>query len=104
MVPRRLLERFAPGRSYPESEVNEMLCEARGDVGILRRELVDYGFMVHDRGIYRLAIELPARGSTLAQEVGNEQVWFEPLVASATARVMHDGDLPSAETHAGQQE
>ena len=33
--------------------------------------------MVRDRGIYRIATELPARGSTVAQEVGNEQSWFE---------------------------
>jgi hypothetical protein len=48
--------------------------EANGDVGILRRELVDYGFMVRDRGIYRIAIELPATGSIVALEVGNEKV------------------------------
>ena len=81
IVLRRLLERFAPGRSYPESEVNELLREAHEDVATLRRELVDYGFMVRDRGIYRIATELPARGSTVAQEVGNEQAWFEQLVA-----------------------
>jgi hypothetical protein len=81
-----------------------MLREANGDVGILRRELVDYGFMVREGTIYRLATELPDRGSTIAQEVRNEQVWFEPLVASATARVMHDRDLPRPETPAGQQE
>src|SRR5688500_8570922 len=92
IVLRRLLDRFAPGRSYPESEVNELLREAHDDVATLRRELVDYGFMVRDRGIYRLATELPDRGSTVAQEVGNEQSWFEELVATATARAIHDGD------------
>jgi hypothetical protein len=96
IVLRRLLERFAPDRSYPESEVNELLREAHEDVATLRRELVDYGFMIRDRGIYRIATELPARGSTVAQEVGNERAWFEQLVAGATARAIHgrDGSIP----------
>src|SRR5215212_10808491 len=101
IVLRRLLERFAPGRSYPESEVNELLREAHEDVATLRRELVDYGFMVRDRGIYRIAAELPARGSTVNQEVGNEQSWFPKLVAAATARVINGGDRPGPETLSG---
>src|SRR5215213_7151813 len=89
IVLRRLLERFAPDRSYPEPEVNELLREAHEDVATLRRELVDYGFMVRDRGIYRIATELPARGSTVTQEVGNEQDWFAELVAAATFRAIN---------------
>ena len=92
VVLRRLLERFGPGRDYTEAEVNVMLREAHDDVATLRRELVDYGFMARDRGIYRLATELPGRGSTVAQEVGNEQFWFEQLVATATARAVHGRD------------
>ena len=65
----------------PGSGGQRLLREAHDDVATLRRELVDYGFMVRDRGIYRIATELPARGSTVAQEVGNEQAWFEELVA-----------------------
>ena len=104
IVLRRLLERFAPDRAYPESEVNDLLREAHDDVATLRRELVDYGFMVRDRGIYRIATELPDRGSTVAQEVGNEQAWFERLVATATARAINARDLPAAETPSGQPE
>jgi hypothetical protein len=104
IVLRRLLERFNPDRTYPESEVNEMLREAHDDVATLRRELVDYGFMVRDRGIYRIATELPARGSTVAQEVGNERAWFEELVAAATARAIHGRDRSISETLAGQLE
>ena len=104
IVLRRLLERFAPDRAYREAEVNDLLREAHDDVATLRRELVDYGFMVRDRGIYRIATELPARGSTVAQEVGNEQAWFERLVAAATARAISGRDLPAAETPAGQPE
>src|SRR5215208_8303382 len=101
IVLRRLLERFTPGRTYPESEVNEMLREAHDDIATLRRELVDYGFMVRDRGIYRVATELPGRGSTIAQEVGDEQAWFEQLVAGATARVIHGRKVPGPETPSG---
>jgi len=104
IVLRRLLERFAPDRAYPESEVNDLLREAHDDVATLRRELVDYGFMVRDRGIYRVATELPGRGSTVAQEVGNEQAWFQRLVAAATAGAINGGDLPGYETPAGQPE
>jgi hypothetical protein len=104
IVLRRLLERFAPGRSYPESEVNELLREAHDDVATLRRELVDYGFMVRDRGIYRIATELPARGSSVKQEVGNEQAWFAELVAAATSRAIQGGDRPNAETPSGRHE
>ena len=104
IVLRRLLERFAPGRAYPEAEVNELLREAHDDVATLRRELVDYGFMVRDRGTYRLATELPGRGSTVAQEVGNEQSWFEELVATATARAIHGRDLSIPEKPSAQHE
>jgi hypothetical protein len=104
VVLRRLLERFAPGRDYTEAEVNEMLREAHDDVATLRRELVDYGFMARDRGIYRLATELPGRGSTVAQEVGNEQPWFEELVARATARAIDGRDGSNPERPSAQHE
>jgi hypothetical protein len=104
IVLRRLLERFDPGRSYPEPEVNDLLREAHDDVATLRRELVDYGFLVRDRGIYRIATELPVRGTTVAQEVGNEQVWFEQLVAAATARALKGHGRPGPEMPAGQRE
>jgi hypothetical protein len=104
IVMRRLLERFGPDRSYPESEVNELLREAHDDVATLRRELVDYGFMIRDRGIYRIATELPARGSTVTQEVGNEQTWFAELLAAATSRAILGHDRATSETLPGQHE
>ncbi len=104
IVLRRLLERFNPDQSYRESEVNKLLREAHDDVATLRRELVDYGFMVRARGIYRIATELPARGSTVAQEVGNERAWFEELVATATARAIHGRDGSNPERPSAQHE
>jgi DNA-binding HxlR family transcriptional regulator len=101
VVLRRLLERFDPHRDYPEREVNDLLRLAHDDVASLRRELVDYGFMVRDRGIYRVASELPDRGPTVRQEVGDEREWFPALVAAAmqravTAQQRHDRETPNA--------
>jgi DNA-binding transcriptional ArsR family regulator len=98
IVLRRLLERFEANRSYPEREVNDLLRLAHDDVASLRRELVDYGFMVRDRGIYRIASELPDRGPSVRQEVGNEAEWFPALVAAATKRAVSPGQAPHHET------
>ena len=88
VVLRHLLTRFMPGREYGEREVNDILKVANEDYATLRRELVDYGFMTRDKGIYRVATELPARGATVAQEVGDEAAWFEALLADATRRAI----------------
>ena len=47
-----LAERFAPGRSYPEAEVNALLAGDAPDHATLRRLLVDHGFLDRDRGTY----------------------------------------------------
>jgi hypothetical protein len=49
---------------------------------------VDYGFMTRDKGIYRVASALPARGPTVRQEVGNEARWFADLVSASTERAL----------------
>ena len=90
IVLRRLLERFVPGKTYPETEVNDLLREAHDDVATLRRELVDYGFMQRDRGVYWLATGPPPRGATVRQEVGDESAWFQTLILEATFRAMQD--------------
>jgi biotin operon repressor len=85
VILRYLLGRFEPGRAYPEREVNDLLRRAHDDVATLRRELVDYGFMTREAGVYRLGETPPARGATVAQEVGpDETAWFASLVARAT--------------------
>jgi biotin operon repressor len=88
VVLRKLLEGFTPGVVYPEREVNDILRQAHDDVATLRRELVDYGFMVRQGGEYRVAGALPARGATVSQEVGDEAEWFPALVSAATARAV----------------
>ncbi len=104
IVLRFLLEQFTPGRDYSEREVNAILATAHEDVATLRRELVDYGFMTRDRGIYRVATTLPDRGPTVAQEVGNEAHWFAELVAGATARAVSGAPNASLERPAAPRE
>ena len=89
IVLRHLLTRFDPAREYSEREVNDILKVANEDYATLRRELVDYGFMNRDKGIYRVATELPARGATVSQEVGNEAAWFQDLLTAATQRAIN---------------
>ena len=95
IILQRLVERFAPARDYPEKEVNALLREAHEDVATLRRELVDYGFMTREAGVYRVARSLPGRGATVAQEIsGDEHAWLHALLEGATARAMRP---PAAE-------
>ncbi len=43
---------FEPGRTYPETEVNEVLREFHDDVAALRRYLVDEGFLTRESNVY----------------------------------------------------
>jgi hypothetical protein len=47
-----LVQRFEPGRHYPERTVNHMLSEAHPDTAALRRYLVDEGLLARDHGDY----------------------------------------------------
>lgn len=80
---------FDPARQYPEREVNAILRQAHPDVATLRRELVDYGYLERESGIYRVA-ELPsAHGPNVAQEItGDEHAWLRALVGGATSRAI----------------
>ncbi len=83
-VLQHLMERFVPRTEYSEKTVNEMLKSAHPDFATLRRELVDYGFMTRENGIYRVAEALPIRGPNVAQEIsGDEHDWLKTLVDSA---------------------
>lgn len=83
-VLQHLLARFDPERDYPERQVNDLLREAHEDVATLRRELVDYGFMTRESGIYRVARSLPVRGPTVAQEIaGDENAWLRGVLDRA---------------------
>jgi len=47
-----LVQRFEPGRHYPERTVNHMLSEVHPDTAALRRYLVDEGLLARDHGEY----------------------------------------------------
>lgn len=80
---------FNPQRAYPENEVNAILRQAHDDVATLRRELVDYGYLQREAGIYQVAATPPPRGVQVAQEItGDERAWLRQLVASATTRAL----------------
>jgi len=84
IVLQHLTNRFDAGRTYKESEINDLLRPAHDDVATLRRELVDYGFMQRDRGIYQMTRGAPARSKQVQQEItGNEMEWFGSVIARA---------------------
>lgn len=67
--------------------MNDLLRQAHDDTATLRRELVNYGFMTRDRGIYRLSLSRPTRGLTVAQEVDpDEQNVLHRLISGAEPR------------------
>jgi hypothetical protein len=47
-----LAQEFVPGRTYPESEVNQILACFHADVAALRRYLVDDGFLTREDSVY----------------------------------------------------
>jgi hypothetical protein len=54
-----LAQRFEPGRSYREAEVNDVLRGEEVDHVTLRRYLVDYRFLEREGGVYTLATTPP---------------------------------------------
>jgi hypothetical protein len=52
IILRWLTEQFAEGRRYRESEVNEILQRRHWDCATLRRELIGYGLMAREGGVY----------------------------------------------------
>jgi hypothetical protein len=48
----RLAQAFEPGRAYQEAHVNELLVRAHPDYALLRRALVDEGFLARENGWY----------------------------------------------------
>ena len=91
IVLQHILQRFEPDRTYPEREVNAILRPVHDDVATLRRELVDYGYLLRDRGIYQMPRAAPERTAQIAQEItGDEASWLSSLlqvaIASGTSR------------------
>jgi biotin operon repressor len=84
IILQHLVERFDSDQTYSEREVNDFLRSAHDDVATLRRELVDYGFMQRERGIYQVTRGAPERSFQVRQEItGDESAWFRALLANA---------------------
>ena len=66
VVLRWLTLRFEEDKTYPEREVNEILKRHHPDFATLRRDLVDFGFMYRQDGIY-WRLPLPALAERLQQ-------------------------------------
>lgn len=49
---RWLVSKFEYGAQYPEKQVNEVIKRHHEDYALLRREMVDRGFMQREKGIY----------------------------------------------------
>lgn len=97
VVLQHLLLGFDVSRCYDEREVNEILRVAHEDVATLRRELVDYGFMTRERGVYNVAHSPPTRSKQVSQEItGDEAEWLGAIIASAAG--------PPAKNHIAQPE
>lgn len=47
-----LAQRFEPGQTYPEKEVNDMLARYHPDFAALRRYLVENQFLTRNDGVY----------------------------------------------------
>lgn len=47
-----LAQRFEPGRTYPEAEVNAVLGSFHSDYAALRRYLVENGFLTREANVY----------------------------------------------------
>lgn len=49
---RWLVERFERGQRYPEKEVNAIIGRHHHDFETLRRELIGYGLLAREKGVY----------------------------------------------------
>ncbi len=52
IVYREIFDRFEPGRTYTEKEVNEIISEVHADYCTVRRGFVGLGWMQRNNGIY----------------------------------------------------
>lgn len=75
-----LVTYFEPGRAYPEAEVNQILGALWHDFAYMRREMVEYGYLVRSStgSTYRLASKVAAReGTVLHDEAPDwEAIWL----------------------------
>lgn len=77
-----LVRLFEPARDYPEREVNEVLGSVHEDHAFWRRELVNYGYLTREAGVYRLPEVAPERPASMLQEIPAwEELWLPTHLA-----------------------
>ncbi len=52
VILRHLARQFEVGSSYSEAEVNDILGKYHEDVATLRRDMIGYGLLMRERGVY----------------------------------------------------
>ncbi|MBO7385062.1 MAG: metalloregulator ArsR/SmtB family transcription factor [Clostridia bacterium] len=52
IIYRLIFDRFEPGKSYSEKQVNDIISQLHGDYCTVRRDMVDMGWFTRDRGVY----------------------------------------------------
>jgi len=94
-----ILARFAPGEVYDETQVGEVLEAVHEDVALLRRELVDLGYLEReaDGAVYRVAARVPRREGNMAQEITQwERLWLPRFIASGASVAPGSPEGPGA--------
>lgn len=85
-----LVNFFEPGMQYTEKEINTILQGCWDDYAYLRRELVEYGYLVRDASgqVYRLAQLAPNRWDTVlhAEAPEWEALWLPGYLAGNTEK------------------
>ncbi|RKQ36829.1 DUF2087 domain-containing protein [Kocuria tytonis] len=80
-----LLSLIPAGRTYSESEINEILRTTVADVAFWRRELVNYGYLEREPGVYWLPTEVPERPVSIRQETPEwEALWLPTHLRNRT--------------------
>lgn len=80
-----LLGRFEPGSTWSEASVSALLAEAHPDHAWLRRELIAFGYLTREAGVYRLAAAPPQRTAAQRAELPEwEALWLPGFLAGRT--------------------
>lgn len=80
-----LISLIPAGRTYSEPEINRILLTVVEDQAFWRRELVEYGYLRRDAGVYWLPEELPERSASERQETPAWEALWLPLHLSNRA-------------------
>ena len=73
IILRWLANKFEEDVRYPEKQVNEILGRHNEDYATLRRDLVDFGFMAREKGIYWLLS--PATENSYRRALSPRLLW-----------------------------